>query len=824
MSSTQADLLESIPFVRDITPLDLIDLPNNLFQSLPKPCNMKRSAASGGPIWPPVLTNVLCNGLLILHHKPHLVGKQGLEEHYNWLSAFIYRQTRGWDPAALARNTIEIKPSQPGEHQRGIIRNRKQISSKVQTIGEYLKDTHWAYVCQGPRPPKDVLPLTGPASSSSSSTALVSGRQRGSAVSSNTRRSNSTSTREHVQYPPQQSSPPRRHILPPQKAYSTDVGDFDLSHVSLEPSWLPPTPFSLPSTPSHSPFLYPSDVPDFEFVDARVFGYDPSSWPEFEEQFGSYTTYGRTPTTLEAYVARHQSSLPLPHHHEARLPGLELAELSLSVYFSVNARGAEADDKAGEVAVNPSLRAGKHVLATLQPASAHSPSPVSQGGFGIAARTILGGIQQNSMLKVYQVDLPLHFPHGLVDRRFLRQAAGSDIHVKGLVRLMGSPRNGAPVANLWKVTSTVYFTPGDFNGSPGSPESLAGYEEETPLRIEGGNVVIPSITNDFISRLWERIIIENDTVELTRYTIVQTIARCSPEAASPALAIIYSLRQAASPGEQAMVYTLSTESEGQASSPMEVENMRYPEQTPRARRRASLSPALPTRITGRRKPSLSHTASSVDEGRATPVSMTGYHPRPSARRTPSNSAPAPYPPSSPAGTVGPIRSSRSRGSVSHSTGASHPMRFPLTPQASPSNLRATHHQLLDPSASSTVQVGGLETTLNHHAPIGTSSSADIFALPSGDSAAYSGALDGLSASTSGYTSTDWSHLLHGAAAPMATTGSAAPSWQYATAPDMISHYPPQPSTTTYTTFHAHAPYDNTNADDHFYFIKGSRWD
>jgi hypothetical protein len=80
-------------------------------------------------------------GLLILHHKPHLVGKQGLDEHYNWLSAFIYRQTRGWDPKALARNTIEIKRSNPGERVFGIIRNRKQISSKVQTIGEYVSLT-----------------------------------------------------------------------------------------------------------------------------------------------------------------------------------------------------------------------------------------------------------------------------------------------------------------------------------------------------------------------------------------------------------------------------------------------------------------------------------------------------------------------------------------------------------------------------------------------------------------------------------------------------------------------------------------------------------
>lgn len=86
-------------------------------------------------------SNLLLAGLLILHHKPHLVGKQGLEEHYNWLSAFIYRQTRGWDHSALARNVVEIHRTRPGERAVGVVRNRKQISSKVQTIGEYVSFT-----------------------------------------------------------------------------------------------------------------------------------------------------------------------------------------------------------------------------------------------------------------------------------------------------------------------------------------------------------------------------------------------------------------------------------------------------------------------------------------------------------------------------------------------------------------------------------------------------------------------------------------------------------------------------------------------------------
>lgn len=125
---------------------------------------------------------------MILHHKPHLVGKSGtcgfsrrdlsccftdriiyiigLEEKFNWLSAFIYRQTRGWDLAALARvraipltltrtlnpvkqNTIEIKPTLPGEKKIGVIRNRKQISSKVQTIGEYVRPSSRRHVERG---------------------------------------------------------------------------------------------------------------------------------------------------------------------------------------------------------------------------------------------------------------------------------------------------------------------------------------------------------------------------------------------------------------------------------------------------------------------------------------------------------------------------------------------------------------------------------------------------------------------------------------------------------------------------------------------------
>jgi hypothetical protein len=79
--SSAADQLEAFPFVRELTPLDFLNLPRGLFEALPKPCtqtvdvrlqhasytlstgNMKRSAASAGPIWPPVLTNVLLNGM-----------------------------------------------------------------------------------------------------------------------------------------------------------------------------------------------------------------------------------------------------------------------------------------------------------------------------------------------------------------------------------------------------------------------------------------------------------------------------------------------------------------------------------------------------------------------------------------------------------------------------------------------------------------------------------------------------------------------------------------------------------------------------------------
>jgi hypothetical protein len=122
MSST-AEQLEAFPFVRELNPLDFLHLPRGLFEALPKPCtqtvnarrqhtsyplstgNMKRSAASAGPIWPPVLTNVLLNGIF------HFLYPLGISK---TLQAFLFFITsRIWSVNQVWTSIITGQPISP---------------------------------------------------------------------------------------------------------------------------------------------------------------------------------------------------------------------------------------------------------------------------------------------------------------------------------------------------------------------------------------------------------------------------------------------------------------------------------------------------------------------------------------------------------------------------------------------------------------------------------------------------------------------------------------------------------------------------------------
>ncbi|CAG8594092.1 11260_t:CDS:2, partial [Acaulospora colombiana] len=574
--AAQADLLEAIPFVRDITPLDLLQLPQGLFEALPKPCNLKRSAASGGPIWPPVLTNVLINGLLILHHKPHLVGKQGLDEHYNWLSAFIYRQTRGWDPKALARNTIEIKRTNPGERVFGIIRNRKQISSKVQTIG--------AYVTQGPKPSKDLLSqVPGMGLRTNDITNIDAPHHHHQQQYTTT-----TTTR-----PSTANSHPSLIVAHPHKQSALPL---DLSHISLEPAWLPPTPFSLPSTPTNpsSAFLYPADIPDFEFVDARVLGYNPEDWPEYESRWlhgpnvpPSCTTANNNNTSLLQRRQRRASfSLgPDAFALAATLPKrtvLKLASASVAVQFG----GGSIPPKKKAGGVSPSLFNTQHQLARLDQRSAGIDNTtlvaVSSIELDAASQELIKPFAAGT--RIYHVDLPVHVPSAPSDRAYLAQGVGYEFHIKARVELQLG--EGIFTDEELKSVSDVYYNSALVNAPSPQLQLMNGYHETVPLRlanrheIDGNGTLSPSslvadgLAISFMTNLWTNMTKnpEATDTDLTRYVIVQTILPRSAAARSqdPLLVVVYSPRVCHTSEEaSARMVILSDSARSNSGSPVQ---------------------------------------------------------------------------------------------------------------------------------------------------------------------------------------------------------------------------------------------------------------
>ncbi|KAG8858814.1 hypothetical protein FRB91_009315 [Serendipita sp. 411] len=574
MSITQIDLLEAIPFVRDISALDLLDLPQGLFESLPKPCNLKRSAASGGPIWPPVLTKVLCDGLLVLHHKQHLVGKQGLDEHYNWLSAFIYRQTRGWDPNALAHNNVRIDP----KRLIGIIRNRKQISSKVQTIGEYLKETHWAYVVQGPRQAKDTLQPTS---------SLVSGLPQTSIGNSEAQASSPA-----VGPVDTKADPPR--ISSPQTSDSRSNEDhsrsLDLSRVSLELVPLPPTPFSLPSTPNHSPFLYPSDVPDFEYSDAQVLGYDPSAWPEFEAQYRSITESQPLPAILGTGISRLREPCSF---YEG---DITLHSTSLNVHIS-SASGQWPSQQES------------HQVGLLPPGTNGSLQKVHISAFDPSTQLTIRHFH-HSANKLYHVDLPVYLPSSTEDRLLLTQKLSSGYHVNAATKFCISSTEGDKPLNarddLMAESYVYYIDP--LKEGQNVLQQLPGYDETSYLSMhQGESLVAPGPASSFIAHLWSDALKDPHystiTADLSKYKIVQKISSTTDRNAL--LIVVYSLKRATIVGQSAVAALVPKSPESNSMALSSSETIHTPGESmpitrnPNARASVSRSPNISSRVHAR---------------------------------------------------------------------------------------------------------------------------------------------------------------------------------------------------------------------------------
>ncbi|KAG8833690.1 hypothetical protein FRC17_010222 [Serendipita sp. 399] len=644
MSVAQIDLLEAIPFVREITALDLLDLPQGLFESLPKPCNLKRSAASGGPIWPPVLTKVLCDGLLVLHHKQHLVGKQGLEEHYNWLSAFIYRQTRSWCPQALSSNTVRIDPlrtiGQPlpqntvrTDSQRtiGIIRNRKQISSKVQTIGEYLKDTHWAYVVQGPRQPKDAPQPANPSVSKLSRNSVGSSEAEASLP----------------ELGPVDSQADQPHTSSPQLSTSRASGDhsrsLDFSHVSLELVPLPPTPFSLPSTPDRSPFLYPSEVPDFEYSDAQALGYDPSAWPEFEAQYHSINEPPPLPAILETSVPR------LGELHPYYKGDIVLHSTSLDVHI-----GAASAHRLSQSSLQEN-----HQLGLLAPRAQGLIHKLHISALDASTQLTIRSLRHTAD-KLYHVDLPIYLPSSPEDRLLLAQKLSSGYHVNAITKFSihsTGNDNGHSLLTAregyLKAESSVYYIPLS-NGAQPALKHLPGYDEASYLTVHHGNksLAAPGPACSFIAYLWSNALKDprySSLSDLTSYKLVQKVSLTAD--GTPVLAIVYSLKLASTPGETAAVSLVSNSAErpsSASSSPGIIQASGKPIPMaidPGTGSQASNSPSISSRVHGR-----SHSYSPlVRDGR--PRSRGIIHGSPQASLSPRMALTQ--------GSIGPVRTVKS---------------------------------------------------------------------------------------------------------------------------------------------------------------------
>ena len=318
----------------------------------------------------------------------------------------------------------------------------------------------------------------------------------------------------------------------------------DVSQVSLQLTWSPPTPFSLPATPRHSPFLYPDDIPDYEFVDARVLGYEPQNWPEFESQLAN-SRLTPLPSVLDNYAG-----------WQADLEGsLLLTSVSVTVHFAAHSSRMEG--------ISPSLLLGRHQLAYMSQDDRESQQTVSLNGLDRRTQELLQVIRVGSGL--YHVDFPIHLPTEGPDHAYLANGAAPEHHVK--CRVEFHVVGGTRLNNEMEVVSKVYhFSGQETDQNP--PELLEYYQEATPLLNQQGRppgiLVTHGLATLFSEKLWGELVEGVNTSDngkshdghkcsannrytygpdLSRYRIVQHVFPRSYKAKNkPLLTLVYSPR------------------------------------------------------------------------------------------------------------------------------------------------------------------------------------------------------------------------------------------------------------------------------------------
>ena len=453
------------------------------------------------------------------------------------------------------------------------------------------------------------------------------------------------------------------------------TGTPDVSHVSLQLAWSPPTPFSLPATPSQSPFLYPADVPDYEFVDARLLGYDPAEWPEFEDQRVHYRR-APLPLMLDSYVFG-----KAPRMRDFDGP-LLLTSVSMTVHFSTKPSAIEG--------VSSSLIRGQHQMAYFSQDVNESMQAVHVRNLDNNTQRLVQSI--NASNRVYHVDFPIHLPSSTGDREFLIHATGTEHHVKTSTGLHTGDTI-PPHDEELKVVSEVYFFSGP-ESNRGLPESLEEFQDVALIKKQQGHpnsaLFAHGLGTSFGEKLWVDLIKGKDTgkyqiphkhlsnhsyslgADLSRYALVQNVVSRSHQAGSkPLLTIVYTPRMVTSPQTSTARFVLREENDAAALAGSEAGyESTVMDDTPISAHRPLLKQ---TEVPLRRSRRSSSTAGAMRHD--VPTSKASLHR-----------------PSFPVDTAGPVRNTRSQSRTRNSmlmrrpTTASSPhsgIQLPLTPRASP---------------------------------------------------------------------------------------------------------------------------------------------
>lgn len=266
----------------------------------------------------------------------------------------------------------------------------------------------------------------------------------------------------------------------------------DVTHVPLQLGWSPPTPFSLPITPSHSPYPYPADIPDYEFVNARVLGYDRNEWQEYEEYMMHYR---RAPLhlVLDNYMVGKTAS-------KADFQGsLLLKSISMAVQF-----GPKPSHIQG---VSPLLLLGKHQMAHF--------SSINEPMQAVHFRSLDGDVQRliqtmKASDRIYHVDFPIHLPTGADDRDYLLHDIGLEYHVESNI---GFHANGTipPHDEELKAVSDVYIFSGQETGRR-RPDILEEHHDVTTIKTQQPGILFAhGLATSFAGKLWEESINGNNT-------------------------------------------------------------------------------------------------------------------------------------------------------------------------------------------------------------------------------------------------------------------------------------------------------------------------